>query len=230
MKNFNILDVTLRDGGCRNNLEFDSQSVCNFVKNLDNAGIDFIEVSYIKGSFKRDHFTGMTAHLQNEFLFTISKFSNKLCVMVHPHNIENSDIKDLKNADIKIIRVCVSENNIEKAIDLIIKLKEYKFIVTANIVRITRLSKNTIQNLVEKLHKSEVDIIYIADSNGALVPEKVASVFNFIKNFTDKDLGFHAHNNLNLALANTISALNEGITFVDILICGMGKGAGKLTT
>lgn len=227
--NLNIVDVTLRDGGYRNNFNFKEKTIIETISSLNHSKIDFIEIGYRGGSFKKDLFTGNTAHLPDDFLSRITSFiPNKTCVMVHPSNITKDDVKILHAAGVKMVRVCVSHQVMQEAIQLIDELKSFGFLVTANIIRITLIPEQKLVSMVQKLNRSKADVIYIADSNGAILPDEIKSVFKLIKENTSIHLGFHAHNNLHLALANTIAAIDCGVTYVDASIRGMGKGAGNL--
>lgn len=70
----------------------------------------------------------------------------------------------------------------------------------------------------------------LADSIGNMIPEQVKRYVTYLKRFVKIPIGFHAHNNLQLALPNTLEALNNGIDYIDTSLRGMGKGAGNLPT
>lgn len=87
----------------------------------------------------------------------------------------------------------------------------------------------SLKKIIKYLSYYNPDIIYFADSNGALYPEKVAKIYDY---FTDKyqniSWGFHAHDNLGLAQANSIAAINSGCKYIDISLAGIGNGIGNL--
>ncbi|TXI13921.1 MAG: nucleoid-structuring protein H-NS [Pedobacter sp.] len=225
----NIVDVTFRDGGYRNNFNFDDHIIAETISYLSDAKIDFIEIGYRNGLLKKSSSIGNTAHLPDDFLSKITAYiPGKACVMVHPDNITKDDMKILHVSGVKMVRVCIVNQDIEKAIRVIHELKSFDFLVTANIIRITLLAEKDLAAIVQKLNHSEADVIYIADSNGAIVPDEIKNVFKIIKANSSACLGFHAHNNLHLALANTITAIECGVEYIDASIQGMGKGAGNL--
>jgi isopropylmalate/homocitrate/citramalate synthase len=78
--------------------------------------------------------------------------------------------------------------------------------------------------------KAGVDCIYIVDSAGGMLPAQVASYFKAIKMFYAIDLGFHGHNNLLLANANSLVAIENGAKYVDSTLMSIGRGAGNAQT
>lgn len=83
---------------------------------------------------------------------------------------------------------------------------------------------------LDTLGKTPVDVFYIVDSYGALYPEQIARISDVYMNFAakyGKKVGIHAHNNQQLAFANTIEAVGDGVDWLDGTYAGMGRGAGN---
>ena len=78
--------------------------------------------------------------------------------------------------------------------------------------------------------KLNIDVIYLADSLGSLKPKNVFQIVNLFTKYWKGDLGIHAHNNMNLALSNSIEAHNNGTKWVDCTVTGMGRGPGNVKT
>lgn len=74
------------------------------------------------------------------------------------------------------------------------------------------------------------DVVYIVDSAGALLPDQVAERVRALKESLEVPVGFHAHNNLSLAMANTLAAIKEGATRIDGSVRCLGAGAGNTQT
>lgn len=74
------------------------------------------------------------------------------------------------------------------------------------------------------------DLFCMVDSFGGVTPDDVSNIYKKVKKYTTVPIGFHGHNNLQLGLINTITAINLGIDYVDVTILGMGRGAGNLNT
>lgn len=101
--------------------------------------------------------------------------------------------------------------------------------VSINFTRVSQINVNTLIDVAVQCEKAGADIICIADSNGSLRPEQTSRLVNVLKCTTRANIGFHAHDNLGLAMANAIEAVKAGATFIDSSLTGMGKGPGNLS-
>ncbi len=227
-----ILDVTLRDGGYRNNFNFGEADVKHIVANLAEAGIDYIEVGYRNGSFKPIENMGITGNSTNEYLQLLNSLNSKakLGVVYHPRNIQEQDIKDMFDCGISLLRCCFDPNRLDYTLRLIDKTKELGMISCVNFTRISQLPKEDLLKNAKMAVLAGADVIYLADSNGSLFPHEIGELTSMLKDRIDTEVGFHAHNHLNLATANAIAAINNGATFIDSSLRGMGKGPGNLQT
>lgn len=232
MKNIYLLDVTLRDGGYCNNFNFGTKLSCNVIDNLTKANIDFIEVGYKNGSAKEIRDIGPNGICNYFFLKNLKKENPKasLVVILHAKNCQEIDLLQLVAAGVCFVRFCISSEVTEHEKKLIKFAKEIGLTVSANITRVSEKVIEQIDSIVSDLNNLNVDIIYLADSNGSLTPEKTKKLFIFLSKKTKAATGFHAHNNTGLAMANTIAAIEGGATYIDSSLTGLGKGSGNLST
>ena len=101
---------------------------------------------------------------------------------------------------------------------------------TCNIMAISQANNDQIEQALEMLAQTSVDVIYLVDSYGSLYPEnacELAKEYIAVAEKSGKKIGFHAHNNLNLAFANTIETMSYGVSYLDATVQGMGRGAGN---
>jgi 4-hydroxy 2-oxovalerate aldolase len=108
------------------------------------------------------------------------------------------------------------------------KAKGYE--VTVNIMAVSKVNDRDLNAGLELLGKSSADTIYLVDSFGSFYPEQISSMTERYMDIADKynkQIGFHGHNNQQLAFANTIEALRYGASLIDATVCGMGRGAGN---
>jgi len=231
-QNIKFLDVTLRDGGYRNGFQFEEAVAKKLVKGLTAANIDYVEIGYRNGLANQAIQVGPSGLSDNDYISQLKSHCPQatIGVMLHPLNVSYKDLQELKDLGVEIIRVCMTAPTMERNIETIETCKDLGFLTTGNIVKVSSLQLTDVLKRVAKLDQSSVDAIYIADSFGNLIPEMVAEYIHAMKSNTSKEIGFHAHNNLSLALSNTISAINNGATFIDSSICGMGFGTGNLPT
>ena len=227
-----ILDVTLRDGGYRNNFNFSEDCIKTIISKLSDANIDFIEVGYRNGSFKPIKNIGITGISDDNYLTLVHQIirSARTSVIYHPKNVNEQDIVRMNQLGVDMLRCCYDLNNTENSLKYIQLTKELGMISCVNFTRISKLPRNILIQHLKLLQYTGVDVIYLADSNGSLTPEVTANLVKTVKDTIDVEVGFHAHNNLHLAIANAVCAIDNGATFIDCSLRGMGKGAGNLQT
>lgn len=230
-----VLDATLRDGGLVNNFMFTDE----FVKELYNtnvkAGVDYMEFGYkaSKDLFDESKF-GKWKFSNDDDIRKIVGDNNtdlKLCVMADVGRTDfKRDIVDRKDSPLDMIRIATYIHQMPGAIEMIEYCKNKGYEVTCNIMAISKVQESDVKLALEMIAKTGLDAIYIVDSYGSLVPEQIARITEFYQEVTDKygiSLGIHAHNNQQLAFANTIEALKNGVSYLDATMNGMGRGAGN---
>ena len=234
----NILDCTLRDGGYYTNWDFDRELTNNYYKLVKSLPIDVIEVGYRGNASKKNVYYGEYYFLTISNLKRIKSIignKKKISIMV--------DLKDWKKAsDLKknltrckgtvdIVRFAISPNKISKVKDFLKVTKNLGFKVCVNLMYSHLILKDS--KLIEQVIKLKkyFNIVYIVDSYGTLVTGDVENIIKKIKRIDSKiPIGFHAHNNLEMALSNSIEAIKNNIDYLDCTITGMGRGAGNLKT
>ena len=231
MKNFKILDCTLRDGGYYTNWKFDRELVRSLVRSLDSHNVDIIEMGYkspVKG--------GEYRKCNDGFISSIIDFDikAKLAFMIDVKDYVSDGIIDtdlvydtIKPSSVfKICRIAAKEHELEYLLELISIISNMGYDVICNLMAVTRTSDSGISNYIDTIENLGVKAIYVADSYGALYPENVNQIFSTYPKLT----GIHTHDNMGLAFANCISALNNGAEYIDGTLTGMGRGVGNVTT
>ncbi len=230
-----ILDCTLRDGGLVNNFFFEDDFVKNLYLANVRSGVDYMEFGY-KASYdlfdRKDY--GKWKFCEEDDLRSIvgdNNTSMKLTVMADVGRTDyKRDILQKKDSCIDMIRVATYINQIPKAIDMIEDAHEKGYETTLNLMAVSKVTESDLTEAIKLLAQSDVDVIYLVDSYGALYPEqieKLAGLYRKLTSSEGKKIGIHAHNNQQLAYANTIKALYGGVDYVDATIDGMGRGAGN---
>lgn len=229
--NIKILDVTLRDGGYQTNFHFSNELTQQLLTKLDRSGIDYIEVGYRNGTAKHIPNIGDAGICPNNYLKYCRQWIKhaKLTVICHSKNITKSDIRALKDCGVDAVRIVVPYEQNKLSFKYLTFAKELDLEVFANITHVTKYKLYELNILIKKLKKIQLTGIYLADSNGSLLPSEVETIFSKLR-ATDNGLGFHPHDNLCLAQANAIIASNNHVKFFDTSLLGLGKGAGNLRT
>ncbi|MCA0402954.1 MAG: 4-hydroxy-2-oxovalerate aldolase [Proteobacteria bacterium] len=232
MKRVKLLDVSLRDGGHRTNFYFKANELEQILMPLDEANLDYIEIGYRNGSLHPIANIGEAGLCPKGYLEACANLikKTKIAVMVHPQNVNLVDLKELKEASVKLIRVCLSFNEAEVAFPTIEICQDLGLGVSINFIHMSYYKEDEMDKVVQKIIPKEVDAIYFADSNGSMMPKRVASIYKKYTELYKTPFGYHAHDNLGLAQANAIAALDNGAEYIDVSLAGMGKGIGNLKT
>ena len=235
-KNFYLLDCTLRDGGYYNNWNFDNNFINNYLISVSLAKIDYVEIGF--RFLKHDKNLGELAYTKDSFLKKIKIPKNiKIAVMINGEEYKNQ-INELnkkfiicKNSKIDLVRIAININKVDdiKEIAKHIKSKNYK--VAINLMQSNQVNKKKLIEIIETIKQWNCcDILYFADSLGAMDHVEVRRLSKIIKSKWNKHIGFHSHDNRSLALSNSLEAIKNSINFIDSTILGMGRGAGNLQT
>ncbi|KVD32274.1 nucleoid-structuring protein H-NS [Burkholderia ubonensis] len=231
MNDIIITDVTLRDGGYRNNFNFTTEFAVETTRRLAHAGIPYVEIGYRKGSFVRKNEHGLTSAVDESYIDALVDAADgktNLCVMVHPRNIDNSDLEMLADRGVAMVRVCLRRDQLDEGLGTIVSAKRHGLKVSANVTHVTTMPLNAITEMSVRAEDAGADLVVYADSNGNMIPSDTERLISKLASRVAVPLGFHAHNNLSLALSNALAAVDAGAEYIDASLCGMGKGAGNL--
>jgi 4-hydroxy 2-oxovalerate aldolase len=142
--------------------------------------------------------------------------------------IEYDDIPPKSESSLDMVRIACYVHQIDKAIALAHHCIEKGYETTINLMAVSTVGLRDLNEALEDLDKSNVPIIYLVDSFGAFYSEHIDTLgAKYIERMPDKTIGIHCHNNQQLAFANTISAIINGVNFLDATLYGIGRGAGN---
>ncbi len=230
-----VLDATLRDGGLVNNFEFSDEFVHDLYLTNIKAGVDYMEFGYRadKEMFDEKKF-GKWKFASDEDIRKVVGDNNtdlKLSIMADVGRCNyKRDIAKKSESPVDMVRVAAYIHQIPGAVDMIEDAHEKGYETTCNIMAISTSGENDWKAALEIIAKSSVDAIYIVDSYGSLYPEQIAricNIYNEIGAKYNKKIGMHAHNNQQLAFANTIEACGDGVDYLDATYGSLGRGAGN---
>ncbi len=227
-----VLDCTLRDGGYYTNWDFPEELVNYYFEAINQLPVDYVEIGYI--SKPQVVYRGAFYYLPFSVLSDCrKKCDHRLAIMLNQKEISLGEYSDLlKHARgmVDLIRLAVKPENIDNAILAGREIKDLGFEVGLNLMYASEWGNNFPSQLQLNKIKEIFRYFYIVDSFGGLFPEDVKSYIERIKSDSKLTIGFHGHNNLELAMANALSAIDAGIKIIDSTILGMGRGAGNLKT
>lgn len=231
-KPIQITEVCLRDGSHVVAHQFTVEQVRNVARALDDAGMHYIEVSH------GDGLGGSTLQYGKSLVDEMSLIeaavdecnTSKVAVLLIPGIGTMNELKQAHKLGASLVRVAthsteadVSAQHISKAREL--GMDALGFLMMAHSVPVEKLVEQA------KLMESYgAQAVYMTDSAGALLPHEVRERIRALRNALDIEVGFHAHNNLSVAVANTLVAIEEGATRIDGSVRCLGAGAGNTQT
>jgi len=227
ISNLEILDCTIRDGGYVNSWRFTNKFVKQVYHAVTNSGVDFFEIGFIDPINPN---YGPWNHLSpsNIHMITSDYVGCKIGAMVNYGKTSLNQIMDKDQTGISIIRVAVHKNKIKEAIHFTEKIGDLGYKTSLQMMGYSTLSSDEQKNIRKLLNDANINYAYIADSYGALEPKNIKHLLLPLMNLDNLKIGFHAHNNIQTAFANTLEAINCGVDIVDGSILGMGRGAGNM--
>lgn len=235
-KKTEILDCTLRDGSYVLNYNFTDFETSLISKLLFESGINYVEVGHGVGLGASEKifssFCSDEKYIEAANLAKKNK-QNKVGSFCFSNLASKDKIDSSFNAGLDFIRFGVNLETFKKDLNLIRYSKKLGLEVYVNFIKSYNYSPNKISNLSKIFEHEGIDGVYIVDSAGGMMPKDIKKyVLEINKKIKDKNfkIGFHGHNNLGLANANCISAIEAGATLIDSSLMGMGRSSGNAIT
>lgn len=230
-----ILDCTMRDGGLMNDHLFGDEIVKAVYSACVDAGIDYMEIGYINSRrifSSAEH--GAWKFCKEDDIRRIvgeNDTSLKLSAMADAEKSDyHEDILPCDQSVLDMIRVAAYIHQIPLALDMIKDAHDKGYETTINLMAVSVVSERELDEALELLANSEVGTFYIVDSFGAIYSEQTQFLLEKYLSYAKsngKQVGMHAHNNQQLAFANTIEAIIKGANMLDASMAGLGRGAGN---
>lgn len=227
-----ITEVALRDGSHAVAHQYTTDQVVKVAKALNEANVPYIEVSHGDGLAGSSLQYGLSR--TNEFELIEAAVSvcdqSKVAVLLLPGIGTMKDLKQAASLGAKMARIATHVTEADVSAQHIGLAKELGM-ETVGFLMMSHMAP--VEKLVEQAKLMEsygADIVYVVDSAGALLPHQVRERIRALKQHVRVEIGFHAHNNLSLAMANTLAAMEEGATRIDGSVRCLGAGAGNTQT
>ena len=230
-----VLDCTIRDGGLINDHMFEDGFVKAVYDACVESGIDYMEVGYkaSKKLFAQDKF-GAWKHCDEDDIRRVvdeNPSDLKLTAMADAGKSDwRTDILPKQDSVLDVIRVAFYVHQVSEAVDMINDAANKGYEVTANLMAVSTAQEKEVDQAMEVLADTPASTLVVVDSFGSLYAEQVELLVKKYLAFgaaTGKEVGMHAHNNQQLAFANTIEAIIHGANRVDASMAGLGRGAGN---
>ena len=225
----NIVDSTLRDGSHAVSHSFTKDQVSTIARGLDEAGIDIIEFSHGDGISGSSINYGFSKEVELDLLAAIGNVVKKarIAVLLLPGIGTIEDLKKARERGANAVRVATHVTEADIGIQHISWAKQNGMFVCGFLMMCHMADKETIIEQAKIFVDSGAGYINIADSAGYMTPEDIREKITALKNAIKLPVGFHAHNNLSMAVANTLAAVESGVDYVDGTCRGLGAGSGN---
>ena len=235
----NILDCTLRDGGYYNSWNFSNNLLKKYFLAIEHSSVSHVELGF--RFVDKSNGLGSFAYTSEDFIDQLDLPTNKLYgLMINaqdylklkdPVNELKKSFKEAHNSKISFVRIAVDLPSASECIFIAKTLDTLGYSVMINLMQANLYPEKQLTQAIKHIKKwDSVDVLYFADSLGSMLLKDVHALIKLIKKTWHRDIGFHAHNNMHLALSNAIGASEAGCKFCDSTFFGMGRGAGNAQT
>ncbi len=232
MRNMKIMDVTLRDGSYANNFQFSCSEQKVITSSLEDLGYQYIEIGHGMGLGASSPKNGIALHSDDEYLEAAQKSLKKakygmFCI---PGIASLEDIDKAADYGVGFLRIGTNVTEVENSKEYVKRAKDRGIHVMTNYMKSYAVTPEYFVEQVKRSISYGADTVYVVDSAGSMMPEQVETLFEEIRKVSDISLGFHGHDNLGLALWNSLKAMELGFEFIDSSLQGMGRSSGNVST
>lgn len=233
-----VTDCTIRDGGLINRHRFTDELVRAVYQACIAAGVDYMEVGYKNSpkQFPKSEF-GAWRHCDEADLNRVfaghdaNKTGLKIAAMADAGKSDwREQIVPREQSVLDMIRVAFYAHQVSEAVEMIAFCHDLGYETSANLMSVSNITETEIDTVLEAIRPTQAGIMVIVDSFGHLYREQIDMLYTKYSRAlegTGKEIGIHAHNNLQLAFANTIEAIILGANRADATMAGLGRGAGN---
>ena len=235
-----LLDCTLRDGGYYNSWDFDISLIHDYLLAMKAVGVDVVELGFRMSDKKG--FKGACAYSTDTFIRTLDVPKGiSFCVMINAADIivkgkYNEKILNTlfpetsETSRVSLVRIACHTSEFFESLHAFEFLNSKGYKVAFNLMQVSECEPEELKLLSKEATKYPFSVLYFADSLGNMNTKKILTVIELLRTHWKGALGIHAHDNMGLGLANTLFSIDEGITWVDSTVTGMGRGAGNVKT
>ncbi|WP_339113249.1 hypothetical protein [Thioclava sp. GXIMD2076] len=234
-----VLDCTFRDGGYYNNWDFPPDVVSDYLHAMKAAQVDVVELGFRFISTKG--FKGATAYTSDDFLRSLSipeglvvsvmvNGSDLLTDLGFEASLERLFPEKAEETPVELVRFACHYHEFERILPAVGWLTERGYRVGFNLMQIADRTKEEVVHLAKVACAWPIEVLYFADSMGSMSPADTARIIGWLREEWSGEIGIHTHDNMGLALANTLRAAEEGAIWLDATVTGMGRGPGNART
>jgi 4-hydroxy-2-oxovalerate aldolase len=231
-KKIKILDVTMRDGMHAVSHQMKPEQMAHLAGKIDEIGVDVIEFGHGNGLAGSSFQYGFAPARDIDYIKAVSETVNqtKLGIIILPGIGTREELQMAVDHGVKVARLCtqITESDIaEQHIKMAKRLgmEPRAVLPCASVISV----KETVR-YAQLSESYGAKVVYLLDGAGYMLPEQVYERISAMRKALDVGIGFHGHNNLQLAVANSMAAIEGGAEYIDACLKGFGAGAGNCPT
>jgi 4-hydroxy 2-oxovalerate aldolase len=224
-----LLDCTLRDGSYAVDFQFTAKFTTEYCKVVNDLGFKYVEVGHGMGIGASDKIRrAISSDLEYAESAQIAKTHSKWGMFAQPAFSRITDISKLCDVGMDFVRVGVDINEAEQGLKYVEQLKQFQIEVFVNLMKSYTVDPKTMYSIMERFVELGVTGVYLVDSAGGMTRsdvEEYASELLVLSNRTK--VGFHGHDNLGLAISNSLFLAEIGFDLIDCTMQGIGRSSGN---
>lgn len=232
-KQVKILDCTLRDGSYAIDFQFSSKNTFEICQALSLAGFEYIEVGHGFGLGATESDKGIAKESDQSYIEAAKQGSlgrAKIGMFFIPGIGEKKDLYLAKEKGLDFVRIGLNANEILKAKEYVDCARELGMETHLNLMKTYTLSQQELIKKAKEIKHWDIQALTVVDSAGCMLPKEVKGCVEALGANCGFKIGFHGHNNLQLAVANALGAIEGGADLIDTCLMGMGRSAGNSQT
>lgn len=224
-----ILDTTVRDGSYYVDFKFSSQDVSEMVARISKLGFQYIEIGHGKGLNASSLTNGLAMQTDEEYMNAAraTRNNSKLGFFCIPEIARLEDVKLASTNGIDFLRIGQNSDDINSVKKYVIKAKEEGLEVMVNFMKTYLITPEIFLEKVKQVKEWGADCVYVVDSSGGMLPDQIADYYKAVHDEVDIKIGLHCHDNLGLAVSNSLFAYEMGYDFIDTTMQGVGRSVGN---
>lgn len=239
MENLTIVDCTLRDGGFYNRWDFTDRLIRDYVTSASGIGLDVIEYGY--RSVDASSYAGPCRYSPDSLLDALPPLGRtRIAVMIETREYCRAggivdaaaimrQFRPATQSRISLVRVATHLTDLDATLEIVSRLGEHGYACAINLMQVSGMADDVVSSAADHARQAGAEVFYLADSLGRITPDEMRRLGSAV-HATGVPWGVHCHDNLQLALSNTLAAIESGASYADATILGMGRGAGNTRT
>ncbi len=229
MKRITVLDNTLRDGSYAVDFGFTATDTATICTALERAGVRYIEVGHGVGLGATARGPHPARATDEEYLRAArsaltSSYLGMFCI---PGTARVDDIDRAADHGLDFIRIGTDVTRVAESQSYVARARQRGLFTTANLMKSYAVPPARFAEAAAQSEDFGADVVYLVDSAGSMFPEDVMAYVEALRQRSQIRFGFHGHDNLGLAVYNSLFAADHGASFVDASLQGLGRSAGN---